>query len=197
MSHSEREQAGTNKRLWCDHWCTAAIHVCPSNTMGEYAWEVVCSMAWLNNGLENIYNNMLWQMDKYPVSPPLNAGTLFSSNASLNSGVNEFNVYDMFIASKWHLIWPVSRECTPQEPGRIEYYISYSVYVVILVVCLRFKPHWMFQIYKYGIKVHEELTSYSSAMHSYLFPLLDVLYRQVGNLSFWTMRCTEFRHGGQ
>ena len=26
--------------------------------------------------------------------------------------------------------------------------ISYSVYVVILGVCLRFKPHWMFQIYK-------------------------------------------------
>ena len=60
-----------------------------------------------------------------------------------------------------------------------------SVYVVILGVCLRFKPHWMFQIYKYIIKGHEELTSCSSVMHSYLFPLLDVLYRQVGNLSFW------------
>ena len=33
-------------------------------------------------------------------------------------------------------------------------------------------------------------------MHSYLFPLLDLLYRQVGNLSFWTVRCIEFRHGG-
>ena len=62
--------------------------------------------------------------------------------------------------------------------------ISYSVYVVILGVCLRFKPHWMFQIYKYVIKGREELTSCSSHMHIYLFPLLDVLYRQVGNLSF-------------
>ena len=55
----------------------------------------------------------------------------------------------------------------------------------------------MFQIYKKVIKNHEELTSCSSLMHSYLFPLLDVLYRQVGNLSFWTERCTEFRYDGQ
>ena len=57
---------------------------------------------------------------------------------------------------------------------------------------LRFKPHWMFQIYKYVIKGLKELTSCSSLLHSYLFPLLDVLYRQVGNLSFWTERCAEF-----
>ena len=62
--------------------------------------------------------------------------------------------------------------------------ISYSVYVVILVVCLRFKPHWMFQIFKYVIKGREELTSCSSLIHSHMFPLLDVLYRQGGNLSF-------------
>ena len=62
--------------------------------------------------------------------------------------------------------------------------ISYSVYVVILWVCLRFKPHWMFQIYKYVIEGREELTSCSSLIHSHMFPLLDVLYRQVGNLSF-------------
>ena len=62
--------------------------------------------------------------------------------------------------------------------------ISYSVYVVILGVCLRFKPHWMFQIYKYVIKGHEESTSCSSLIHSHMFPLLDVLYRQVGNISF-------------
>ena len=55
----------------------------------------------------------------------------------------------------------------------------------------------MFQIYKKVIKNHEELTSCSSLMHSYLFPLLDVLYRQVGNLSFWTVRCTKFRYDGQ
>ena len=40
--------------------------------------------------------------------------------------------------------------------------ISYSVYVVILGVCLRFKPHWKFQIYKCVIKGREELTSCSS-----------------------------------
>ena len=40
------------------------------------------------------------------------------------------------------------------------------------------------------------ITSCSSLMHSYLFPFLDVLYRQVGNLSFWRVRCTEFLHGG-
>ena len=62
--------------------------------------------------------------------------------------------------------------------------ISYSVYGAILGVCLRFKPHWMFQIYKCVIKGHEELTSRSSLIHNHMFPLLDVLYRQVGNLSF-------------
>ena len=60
--------------------------------------------------------------------------------------------------------------------------ISYSVYVVILGVCLRFKPHWMFQIYKCVIKGGEELTSCLSLIHSHMF--LDVLYKQVGNLSF-------------
>ena len=50
--------------------------------------------------------------------------------------------------------------------------------------CRRFKPHWMFQIYKYVIESREELTSCSSLIHSHMFPLLDVLYRQVGNLSF-------------
>ena len=62
--------------------------------------------------------------------------------------------------------------------------ISYSVYVVILGVCLRFKPHWMFLIFKYVIKGREELTSCSSLIHSHMFPLLQVLYRQVENLSF-------------
>ena len=61
---------------------------------------------------------------------------------------------------------------------------SYSVYLVILGVCLRFKPHCMFQIYKYVIEGREELTSCSSLIHSHMFPLLDVLYGQVGNLSF-------------
>ena len=42
----------------------------------------------------------------------------------------------------------------------------------------------MFQIYKYVIKGREELTSCSSLIHSHMFPLLDVLYGQVGNLSF-------------
>ena len=32
---------------------------------------------------------------------------------------------------------------------------------------------------------------------SHLFPLLDVLYRQVGNLLFWTVICTELPHSGQ
>ena len=62
---------------------------------------------------------------------------------------------------------------------------------------VRFKHHWMFQIYKYVIIGHEELTSCSSVKHSYLLPLLDVVYRQVGNLPFWSVSCTEFRHGGQ
>ena len=46
----------------------------------------------------------------------------------------------------------------------------------------------MFQIYKYVIKGHEELNSCSAVMHSYLFPLLDVLYRKLS----WE---SEFRHG--
>ena len=71
--------------------------------------------------------------------------------------------------------------------------ISYSVYVVILGVCLRFKPHWMFQIYKYVIKVCELLASRASLIHSHMFPLLDVLYRQSGNLSFGQWRVPPFR----
>ena len=74
--------------------------------------------------------------------------------------------------------------------------ISFSVYLVILGVCLRFKPHWMFQIYKYVIKGREELTSCSSLIHSDMFPLLDVLYRQVGNLSFGQWRVPPFRELG-
>ena len=62
--------------------------------------------------------------------------------------------------------------------------ISYSLYVVILGVCLRCKPHWIFQIFKYVIEGREELTSCSSLIHSHMFPLPDVSYRQVGNLSF-------------
>ena len=88
--------------------------------------------------------------------------------------------------------WPVSRECYRRSLAVSSTTIRYSVYVVILGMCLRFKPHWMFQIYKQVIKGHEELTSSSSVMHSYLFLLLDVLYRQAGNLSFWTVRCTEW-----
>ena len=80
--------------------------------------------------------------------------------------------------------WPVSRECIPQEPGRIKYYNQLFCLRGHLGGGLRFKPHWMFQIYKYVIKVREELTSCSSLLHSHMFPLLDVSYRQVGNLSF-------------
>ena len=70
--------------------------------------------------------------------------------------------------------------------------ISHSLYVVILGVCLRFKSHWIFQIYKYVIKGREELTSCSSLIHSHMFPLLDVLYRQVGNLPFGQWRVLNF-----
>ena len=70
--------------------------------------------------------------------------------------------------------------------------ISYSLHVVILGVCLRSKPHWMFQIYKYVIKGRKELTSCSSLIHSHMFPLLDVLYRQVGNLKFGQWRVPNF-----
>ena len=74
--------------------------------------------------------------------------------------------------------------------------ISYSVYVVSLGVCLRFKPHWMFQVYTYVIKGREELTSCSSLIHSHMFPLLDVQYRQVRNLSFGQWRVPPFRELG-
>ena len=60
--------------------------------------------------------------------------------------------------------------------------ISSSVYVVISGVCLRFKPHGMFQISKYVIKGREELTSCSSLIHSHMFPLI------------WTVTCTEIRN---
>ena len=72
--------------------------------------------------------------------------------------------------------WPVSRECLPQEPGRIEYYNQlYLSMWSSWGVCLRFKPHWMCQIYKKVIQGHEKLNSCSSLMNSYIFSLLDVL----------------------
>ena len=42
--------------------------------------------------------------------------------------------------------------------------------------------------YQRRIEGHEELTSCSSLIHSHVYPLLDVLYRQVGNLSFGQRR---------
>ena len=48
--------------------------------------------------------------------------------------------------------WSVSPECIPQEPCRIEYYNQLFCLRGHLGVCLRFKPHWMFQIYKYVIQ---------------------------------------------
>ena len=71
--------------------------------------------------------------------------------------------------------WPVSPSAYRRSLAVSSTTISYSVYVVILGVCLRFKPHWMFQIYKYVKEGREELTSCSSLMHSHMFPLLDVL----------------------
>ena len=53
--------------------------------------------------------------------------------------------------------------------------------------CLRFKHHWMFQIY-FGSRRIDLLFS---SHHSYLFPLLDVLYKQVERFTFWTVRCTK------
>ena len=80
--------------------------------------------------------------------------------------------------------WPVSCECIPHESGCIEYYNQLFYRCGHLGGCLRFKPLWMFQIYKYVIKGHQELTSCSSLIYSPMFSLLDVLYRQVENLSF-------------
>ena len=79
----------------------------------------------------------------------------------------------------------------PQEPGRIEYYI-----------CLCGPLGGVSEIetsldVSHLFKGHEELTPCSALSHSYLFPLLDVLNRQAGNLTFWTVRCTKLPHGGQ
>ena len=41
------------------------------------------------------------------------------------------------------------------------------------------------------IKRSLRIDLFFSSQHSYLFPLLDVLYRQVGNLIVWTLRFTE------
>ena len=71
---------------------------------------------------------------------------------------------------------------SPQEPGRIKYYNQLFCLRGHLGGCLRFKPHCMFQIYQYVMKGPEELTPCASLIHSHMFPLLDVLYRQVGNL---------------
>ena len=46
----------------------------------------------------------------------------------------------------------------------------------------------MIQIYKYVIKGRKELTSCMATC----FPLLDVLYRQIGNLSFAQVRVPNF-----
>ena len=44
---------------------------------------------------------------------------------------------------------------------------------------------------------HDMVMVHATMDHSHLFPLLDVLYRQVGNLTFWTVICTELPHSGQ
>ena len=62
--------------------------------------------------------------------------------------------------------WPVSRECLPQEPSRIEYNNHFYLSMWSFWGCLRFKPHWMFQNNKKVIKGHKELISCSSLMHS-------------------------------
>ena len=65
-----------------------------------------------------------------------------------------------------------------QEPGPIEYYIC---------LCGNFGGVSEIQTsldVSDLFKGHQELTCCSSLMHSYLFPLLDVLYRHVGNLTF-------------
>ena len=55
-----------------------------------------------------------------------------------------------------------------QEPGSSSR--VFLSYVGTLGVCLRFNPHWMFQIYLGVTK------NCSALKHSYLFPLLDVLW---------------------
>ena len=61
---------------------------------------------------------------------------------------------------------PLGHGGSPHTAGAWPYRvlsISYSVYVVILGVCLSFNSHWMFQIYKYVIKGREELTSHTQS----------------------------------
>ena len=80
--------------------------------------------------------------------------------------------------------WPGSRECIPQEPGRIEYYNQLFRLRGHLGGVSEIQTSLDVTDFKYVIKGREELTSCSSLIHSHMFPLLDVLYRQVGNLSF-------------
>ena len=87
-----------------------------------------------------------------------------------------------------HTILASLTQVLSQEPGLIKYYICLCGPLVgvsnLLDVSGLFKGH-------------EKLTPCSAFRHSHLFPLLDVLYRQVGNLTFWTVRCTELLHSGQ
>ena len=46
------------------------------------------------------------------------------------------------------LLVSLTRVCYRRSLAVLSTTISYSVYVVNLGVCLRFKPQWMFQIYK-------------------------------------------------
>ena len=63
----------------------------------------------------------------------------------------------------------------PLEPGRIEYYICLCGHLYgVSELQSSLDVSDLF-------KGHEELTSCSALMHSYMFPLLDVLYRHAGN----------------
>ena len=110
-------------------------------------------------------------------------------NIIFSFSINTLKYFQFYVTKQKNVRWPSSLGQTHASAYRRSLAVSsttmsYSVYVVISGVCLRFKPHWIFQIYKYVIKGREELTSCSSLIHSHMFSLLDVLYRQVGNLSF-------------
>ena len=110
----------------------------------------------------------------------------------------EFNVYSPR-CSMGNTTWihlPLARLTRVHTAGAWPYRVLQSV---ILSTSSSWGCVWdflMFQIYKWVIKGREELTSCSSLIHSHMFLLLDVLYRQVGNLSFGQWRVPPFRELG-
>ena len=108
-----------------------------------------------------------------------------STNVFLDRHIRDACIY--------HL--PLDTRVLPQEPGRIELQPQSGILscVVILGVCLRFKPHWMFPIYNKVVKGHEELTSCAALGGNFRLPNQQDSFKLFLHLYFTRKYCLEIK----